>query len=66
MYRIGIEGGLGAMGPLAARTRPWVIGTSRRLRKFRRLYGPGSFLGYEGRGPSWPGYQVRVVRGSRS
>ena len=33
-------------GPLAARTRPWVIGAPRQLRKFRRLYGPGSFLGY--------------------
>lgn len=37
---------LGARGPLPARIRPWVIGTPRRLRKFRRVYGPGSFLGW--------------------
>jgi hypothetical protein len=32
-------------GALASRVRPWVIGTPRRLRLFRRIYGPGSFLG---------------------
>jgi hypothetical protein len=34
-----------AGGPLPARVRPWVLSTSRRVRLFRRMYGPGSFLG---------------------
>jgi hypothetical protein len=35
----------GGLGPLPARVRPWVLSTSRRVRLFRRMYGPGSFLG---------------------
>lgn len=41
------SGFAGASGALSARVRPWVVGTSRRVRLFRRIYGPGSFLGYQ-------------------
>lgn len=43
-YTSGFAGSSG--GALASRVRPWVVGTSRQVRLFRRIYGPGSFLGY--------------------
>lgn len=35
----------GPSGALSSRVRPWIVGTSRRLRLLRRIYGPGAFQG---------------------